>query len=485
MKKYLTILLAVLMLCPVITSCSGTQEEDTAQETDGAMESAIENETLIQEKTYIRESKDFDGKTFNVIADLETGNNLYYDDLTIGEETGEVLNDAVFRRNLKVIEDYNVKLTSSCVTESEAQMVNAVSAGDSAYDAAAFRLNDAYKYTNYCVDLMTLENMSIGESWWDSNSVENLSIAGTLKMIAGDIFYKHYNGVYMLLFNKNMYSDLGLADPYEMVKNGEWTLDTWGELCAAATQDLNGDGTMDRYDRYGFASQAAGFAMSLINGSGMTLLAKDDKDIPYSTVDVEKLDSLFQKYDPTYTNHTFDATRDANNANESAFWVFPEGRSLFFFALPNYITWKLRDVDFDYGILPIPKYDEAQQAYYSTVASWHSYVYMLPKSAASAEDSAYIMDVLAFWGEDMIKPAYYDITLQRKLSKDSESADMLDIIFNNMVYDLGYYAKFGGFYTTFTNAASKGEDMNFASMYASCKTKIDQEIADYVKSVSE
>ena len=95
------------------------------------------------------------------------------------------------------------------------------------------------------------------------------------------------------------------------------------------------------------------------------------------------------------------------------------------------------------------------------------------------------MDVLAFWGEDMIKPAYYDITLQRKLSKDSESADMLDIIFGSMVYDLGYYAKFGGFYTTFTNAASNGEDMHFASMYASCKTKIDQEIADYVKSVSE
>ena len=142
-------------------------------------------------------------------------------------------------------------------------------------------------------------------------------------------------------------------------------------------------------------------------------------------------------------------------------------------------------MDFEYGILPIPKYDEEQQDYYSTAASWHSYVYMIPKSAASAEDSAYIMDVLAFWGEDIVKPAYYDITLQRKLSKDSESADMLDIIFNNMVYDLGYYAKFGGFYTTFTNAASKGEDMNFASMYASCKTKIDQEIADYVKSVSE
>ena len=130
MKKYLSLLLAVLMLCPVITSCSGTQEEDTAQETAGAMESTAETETLAAEKAYVREGKDFDGKTFNVIADLETGNNLYYDDLTIEEESGEVLNDAVFRRNLKVIEDYNVKLTSSCVTESEAQMVNAVSAGD-------------------------------------------------------------------------------------------------------------------------------------------------------------------------------------------------------------------------------------------------------------------------------------------------------------------------------------------------------------------
>ena len=474
-----------MMLTSALAACSDAPSEDTAQDTSAADTTTVVTEPPVTEKVYIRDIRKFDGKAFNVVADLEPGNGLDYVDLTIAEENGEALNDAIYKRNLRVTEEHGVKLSSICVTDSETQMVNAVSAGDHSYDAAALRLTEAYKYTTYCTDLMKLDSLNLGESWWDKNIVNSLSIAGSLKMIAGDIFYKHYNGVYMMLFNKKMYADLGLEDPYKLVRDGKWTVDKFGELAAKATQDLNGDGTMDRYDRYGFASQAAGFAMSLINGSDMTIISKDKNDIPYATVDVDKLTSLFAKYDPTYTKHTYDATRDANNANESAFWVFPEGRSLFFFALPNYITWKLRDVNFDYGILPIPKYDEAQAEYCSAVASWHSYVYMIPKSAASAEDSAYIMDVLAFWGEEYIKPAYYDITLQRKLSKDAESAEMLDIIFDNMIYDLGYYAKFGGFYTTFSNAASRGEDMNFASMYASCKTKIDQDIADYVKAVSE
>lgn len=484
MKRILSVLLAGWMLAGTLAACSdeGTAPVDTTASADTT---TAATEPPVTEKTYAREAKNFDGKAFNVIADMHTGNGLYYEDLNVAEENGDALNDAIYKRNLRVSEDYNIKLSSICVDDSESKMVNAVSAGDPAYDAAALRLTEAYKYTTYCADLAELDSLSLDASWWDKNAVESLSIAGSLKMIAGDIFYGHYNGVYMMLFNKKMYADLGLEDPYALVRDGKWTLDKFGELAAKATQDLNGDSVMDRYDRYGFASQAKGFAMSIINGSGMRLISKDKDDIPIDTIDVEKLDAVFKKYDSTFVNHTYDATRDARDANESAFWVFPEGRSLFFFALPNYITWKLRDVQFDYGILPIPKYDEAQQEYYSTMASFHSYVYMIPKSASSAEDSAYIMDVLAFWGEEYVKPAYYEITLQRKLSKDAESAEMLDIIFANMIYDLGYYAKFGGFYTAFAKAASNGQEMNFASMYASCKAKIELDIADYIKAVGD
>ena len=56
-----------------------------------------------------------------------------------------------------------------------------------------------------------------------------------------------------------------------------------------------------------------------------------------------------------------------------------------------------------------------------------------------------MLEYLAAKGQEIVRPAYYDITLNGKSVRDSESSAMLDIIFASRVYDIGAYYKIGGY----------------------------------------
>ncbi|MCQ2432370.1 MAG: hypothetical protein MJ175_07190, partial [Clostridia bacterium] len=359
-------------------------------------------------------------------------------------------------------------------------LYKAVTAGDPPYDAAVLRFSNAYSKSQYCLDLLSLENLSVNASWWDQNSVRDLSIAGVLRMITGDIFYRHYDGVQVLLFNKNIAKDYDIENLYDCVTEGRWTVEKMGEVCRLTTRELDGNGKMDRYDQWGYASQNNDYLPALINACGMRLIQKDENDIPYCSIDIEKTSNMLEQYSSYYKDCTFDIGRDAHYENLCAFWIFPEGRSLLYWAAVHYIPWKLRDIDFDFGILPIPKYDESQAEYISALTPYHSYCYMIPKSAGDPEDSAYIMDALGFYGENIVKDVYYDSCLKRKYSNDEESFAMLDIIFNNIVYDLGAYADFGNFCNYFSDIFTNKSEVDIASVYAKFKTKIETGIDKYI-----
>ncbi|WP_373229824.1 ABC transporter substrate-binding protein [Cohnella sp.] len=50
---------------------------------------------------------------------------------------------------------------------------------------------------------------------------------------------------YGIFYNKTLVQELGLEDPYELQKNGQWTWDKFRELSKKATKDKDGDGKVD------------------------------------------------------------------------------------------------------------------------------------------------------------------------------------------------------------------------------------------------
>ena len=453
MKKifFMCVIIAISMI--VFTNCGGT--DDNINITAGGDEnnSAEENAAVSEPEDipFPHEIPDFGGQTLTFLIDRQwSGNSLDANDFEFEEMTGDVLNDAYYARNILIEEMFNVKLEGFSVEDISGPARRTIQAGMDEYSAIIPRLMNAATFASngYGVNVFDTK-LSLDAPWWDQNIINDTSIGGAAYFFAGDIFIKHYDGIALLMFNKRLLADLQLESPYDLVRNNQWTMEKFNSMVRAGTADLDGDGQMTRWDQYGFVTQAD-YVTSFINASGERLVSKDSDDLPVFTGNSERVVSIIDKMleiyvDDTYCMHRDAYDRDGGSGQLVQFWVFPEGRSLFYWAFPRYMDLGLRDMEDPFGILPIPKWEPSQNRYYATLNNWHSYTYMMPVTVQDTDSVSILLDAMAYHGRKIIKPAYYDVCLQRKYTRDEESSEMLDIIFSSTVYDLGTVYGIGGF----------------------------------------
>jgi hypothetical protein len=103
----------------------------------------------------------------------------------------------------------------------------------------------------------------------------------------------------------------------------------------------------------------------------------------------------------------------------------------------------LRSMPTDFGVLPIPKRDTAQNYYSCDVNSWTGLGITVPVTAAEMDNMGIFLEAYAAESHRRVKPAYYDVLLSGKVARDEESLDMLDIIFGNRTYDIGAIGTYG------------------------------------------
>ena len=426
------------------------------------------------------DTRDFGGATFNVLIDTEPVNQLDVNDFQIEGQTGEELNDAEFKRDTYVEETFNVQLAEVHDKNITSTVPKLIKSGDATYDMLTPRLMNAatFAMNGYGVNVLNQSDLTLSAPWWDQNITKETSVGGTAYFLNGDIFTEGYDGASMMIFNKTILQNYGLESPYQYVADNQWTMDNFNAECKPVTKDLNGDGKMSyKDDQYGLSTQAD-YLSSMVNGSGQFFVTKDSNDLPvFNTAADDQIQQIVNKMLDVYANYTYCIHRDANAASMSQFFVFPQGRALYFWALTRYIGLGLRDMTDDFGIVPVPKWDSNQTSYYSTMNAWHMYTVMIPKTVADPTKSAYLMDALAYYGRQDVTPAYYDDCLQRKYTRDNESAGMLDIIFSSTCYDLARVYDFGTYMNTIEADMYKTNSVSIATEYAKLQTKIDSDIA--------
>ena len=162
------------------------------------------------------------------------------------------------------------------------------------------------------------------------------------------------------------------------------------------------------------------------------------------------------------------------------------GRSLFQF-YPLYKIYEFRDSAVDYGVLPFPKYNEAQENY--TTNDWGSLM-CVPATVNDPEMVGKVVEYMSYISRDTTIPAYYDVTLVGKLARDEDSAKMMNIIFDNIVFDAGMnYFGFEPnmeklFYTLQELVRVKGS-ADFASLYKTYADSAQTAMDDFVANLPD
>ncbi|MCL2099333.1 MAG: hypothetical protein FWH24_02715 [Oscillospiraceae bacterium] len=434
---------------------------------------------------------DFDGYVFTFFAHRidYTGDGVGDSDpneLVVEEMNGEPINDAVYQRNMTVKEKYNIDIRMLTDPDDVGVLRRAVGAGDNIYDAAVIfnNLVPGVVTNNLLVNIEQLPYVDTAKPWWDP-AVKSMSVSNQNYLLGGDLLILDNEATNAMLFNKELLTDLGFDElPYQTVKDGKWTMDVVNGMSRDAAYDLNGDGAMGIEDRWGFSVYNDTLHALLVSGGEM-LAKKDGNDIPFMSFMEPRSISVIEKsmdlmYNPDYVINISESRHGDYNIYRH---MFEEDRLLFLWMRMRVVEF-FRGMDSAFGILPLPKYDEAQPSYHSVVNPYTGVLIGVPKSAENLERVSIILEALAAESRYTLQPAYYDVALTRKYTRDDESAEMLDMIFDSRVYDIGAVYSFGNVFLDFIRLTER-YDRNISSYYDRRSPAMENDIAKVAETFSE
>ena len=493
MKTKIIFLLSALLILAV-TACSSepaAENNDTVSTETENVEAEVTETTAPAELLPNLPEMDFGGAAVNFLVRGEQAHPTNFSHEIFAEaEIGEPINDAVFIRNKFVEELYNVVITETSTDDSIDFITQSVMSGDGAYDVVMVRPNRVITLAQggYLQNLKEVPYIDLSQPWWDKNAVESLAIMDKLYFVTGDINIMDNNAIWITMFNKNLFDNLGVEYPYELVNSGEWTLDKLIEYALLGGADLNGDGIYDEFDRYGliFACENT-FPLVTASGFRLTEMTKDSVTL---NPDIDGIHSVLDKIVSIVSNKAVTLLCEDYTSKYSNAWSevmragFRDGRGMLYVSGILSATF-LRDMDNEFGIIPMPKYDASQKDYFAWTNLNNASTLAIPKGVKNTEMSGLISEALAAKSMYTLTPAYYETTLSDKVSRDEDSVKMLDIILDSVVFDFGNIYDVGGINGIFNNITKTGQN-NFASAYAAlevkAQTRID-ELLDLYKSI--
>lgn len=460
-----------------LVSCGTSDQKqpdnpDNQKNTTAETTAPVETEALFDDEM---PERDMNGFELNILNYTETALGWALKDINRTEETGDQVNDAIYARNRRIEDRYNAVIKEEYNNDLINTFRNQVTAGAADFDIAQVYDMEANNL-NVSGTLLTWDHLpmvNLEKEWWNQDANAVFRIGDAQFAAVGDFNLSEYSKSYLYFFNKDLYKSLGFDDDlYQLVRDGKWTKDKLLSIAKDCAKDLNGDGKMDLEDQYGLAETAKIHYQLLVTGAGYKYIDVGEDGIPYYAVSSnESLISYMQELVNDHIDESwYYKSSEPNGAvpNEA----FQPGHTLFV-SSTMWDTEKYRDYDFDIGILPAPKADEAQKEYYTITIG--GLVTVLPKTMAEsdAENIGILLESLAADSRYTCLPAYKEVTLQSKYARDEGSADMIDIIFNSQTYDLGV--------TTWGEVRT-----NFSSLiFQKLNSDVVSTVAKYEKSVAK
>lgn len=446
-RRILCLALVILLaLIPVLFASCGNEPGDN-KKSDGADSDSTQNTEESQDITEdeilpeLPEGADYGGYEFKVLTrgDEMHSYPLHSRDIIAEEENGEPINDAVYRRNSIVEDLLNVKISIIPLDEGDetrpnTAVKNAVLAGDDIYDL--LMTHEIYSaptaQNGYLKNLADIPYIDLTKPWWCRSATDDLSVGDKIFLALSDFSISSNDHAYIVLFNKNLHQEYAMENMYDLVKTNKWTFDKMYSVIKDISKDLNGDGQMTDADQYGLI--LGGGQLNFFYAGGNTVTKKDADNIPYYDILTERSINTFEKaFDICVAPHTYSFS---SWIDEKIPPMFASGHG-FLMTTQIGIVPQLRDMEVDFGILPYPKLDEHQEKYQEYVDG-HAQLMGIPITVQNTEKVGAILEALSYYSYKYLVPAYYDINLKTKFSRDDESSEMLDIIMDGRVFDFGY-----------------------------------------------
>ncbi len=444
--RLIALILALVTLTGMFAACAnsgGGDESSTPANTQGSNDP--QNVTTAEEETlYVPDDLDekynFD-ETITVFMWSDFRMTEFYAD-----ETGDIIDDAIFHRN-NAVQD-RLGITFEFIEEPGDSTAYKTWITMAENDWAADNEFDIYAGYSRTIPLMTIKKMtanlleheafSVEKPWWPEALTSECTINDRLYFCTGDIATSLLWYMVAIMYNKDLYeANLNLGKtPMDMVDADEWTLDNYMSIVKDLYTDTDNNGSKDENDFYGatfFDTDLDSFQI----GAGITSLEKDESgelriseawnsqrcaDICETVGEALKSPGIFV------------------GNSDTARVMFRKSQSIFHmdrvFIIPGADSSSSGPLEFACGVVPLPKFDNAQTVNKTNVGNPFT-IYAVNAQSDALDATVTTLEAWASESYRSVTPAVFEVAMKVRYTDDPQVAGMFDILRENISFDVG------------------------------------------------
>ena len=452
MKQWLSLVLAMLMVFGMMAmvSCADEQKQPDEEQTPGDEQTPEEPE----EPEVVRlplelPNTTYNGKEIHFLSWSCGGQDqagmswIPWEEIDVPDYDGDPINKAIYDRNGTVEEKLNVTISSEYISVDQgyvSTLRNNHTSGDDAYQVATCRSYEIKTMVleNLMYNMYELSELHTDMPWWNQDSVRSFTLGSTLYFAAPEMLLRDKGATAAMYYNATVATNKGVDGLYETVKNGDWTFEEYVSICEDVAASMDGDDMMNSANDVWGAHVSDDAVFFLFGGANMKFAHIDDDGyIAYDFGSEESILFMQDIFDLViYTDYC--AHDKVVDLSDSTTGIFKSDNALFEFEMVKSIT-RLRDMESDFGVLPVPKYDSYQENYASLVWVHHDCVLGLPAVVQDADAVAATLEYMSYLSYYDIYPVFYDTVIMGKSTRDEQSKEMLKIVFETRLFDPGQY----------------------------------------------
>ena len=467
MKRLLTLLLILATLVTLCASCAPEKKPDptptpstvaspSAFSTSGTGDEPTPTPTptetsLYNAKTDLPEGLNFKDAEIHMIS---RSHSYYKDEITLdgGVSDGDPILNAVYQRNLNVEQKLgvvieNFKTASGGDHTANFDIINLLK---NEMDSKIYNYDIMFSPSYACVyrttdalweDLTTIENLNLKKEYWSQLYNDQVRIGNRQYFTTGALSLSMNRMVFATIFNKDIAAQYNVENLYTVVRENRWTLEYQGNIIQNMYEKLDTaqEGPSDG-DFYGFISNTNHSTDPYWTIYDIKVFDRTDDDYLQMNFDVEYNNNMYEAVRKLYWEnpgvHLYPSLTDQKE-QDNIRKHFAEGRAFMAqMQLQELEKAEFRSMDASYGILPMPKLEENTAPYYSAAGDAFTVVGVLKgQSASDLEMCGAVLETMACESYNLVQPAYFEVSLKGKYSKDPDSWEMLDNMIRNFRVD--------------------------------------------------
>ncbi|MBO5305206.1 MAG: hypothetical protein J6B12_00435 [Clostridia bacterium] len=449
--RILALFLSFLMVCSVMVAC-GDGSGQTESDGDAETTLSAENDRESEQDTVPKDLK-FKDEIFTFL--VRSDRDIYKYEISCEELLNHPLYDAIHYRNIDVETRLEAKIRSIGMLAAypdyapwnEALSVSVLTnTGD--YDGAAFYLSTASALTKqgiyYNLNLLTDDEggyFNFTKPWWNGAMVDELSVYGALFFAGGSLTVSEVASGCCLFFNRDLFNEKYPDDKdaalYQLVRDGKWTVDLLIDYISQCWDDVNSNGHVDAGDVVGMKNlyTDTGIMDAWVPAMGLEFTAIDEYGEPYITIVNARTVPAYEKVMQVFNNEgALLVSSDAPQEETS----MQNGNLLFYMETLGFGA-QMKASEVNYGVLPLPKYDEVQEDYHTCFANNASAVAICSNlnDDRAAKVSA-VLELLSAESYKQVIPVYYETVLKGHYSREAADAEMYDRILSSFNFSFGF-----------------------------------------------